>query len=160
MNIFLDVLYTVGLILWYYVEAVISLLTPPSFKREKSVAGKTAVVTGAGQGLGRLISIGLASKGARVVLWDINLKGLKETKAIIERNGGEAFVYECNVADRSAVYDTANSVRRDVGEVYLLVNNAGIVNGKWLLDTPDDQVQRVMDVNATAHFWVRVPTQT
>ena len=131
MNVILDAVYTLGLILWYYLEALVSAITPFSLKREKDIAGKVAIVTGASQGIGRLISIGLASKGARVVLWDINLTGLKETKAVIEQNGGEAYIYNCNVADRAAVYETAASVRRDVGEVYLLVNNAGMDRMVW-----------------------------
>lgn len=52
MNIILDVLCTVALVLWYYIEALIAAITPSSLKQEKDVSGKVAVVTGAGQGLG------------------------------------------------------------------------------------------------------------
>lgn len=103
--------------------------------------------------MGRLISLKLARLGAKVVLWDINRDGLEETKRMIEAERGQAWTYECDVTDRFLVYLTADRVREDVGNVSILVNNAGIVTGKPFLETPDEKIQLTMDVNVMAHFW-------
>lgn len=72
----------------------------------------------------------------------------------IPGEGGEAFPYVCNVADRQSVYATAEQIRREVGKVSILINNAGIVSGNRLLEIPDENIQRTFDVNVLAHFWV------
>ena len=58
------------------------------------------------------------------------------------------------MTDKENVYALAEQVKREVGEVTMLVNNAGIVTGKHLMECPDDLIQKTMDVNCTAHFWV------
>lgn len=56
--------------------------------------------------------------------------------------------------DKSQIQSAAARVKTEVGEVNILINNAGVVSGKKLLDTPDVLVQRTFDVNLLAHFWV------
>ena len=59
-----------------------------------------------------------------------------------------------DVTDRDKVYVLAEQVKKEVGEVTMLINNAGIVTGKHLLDCPDELIAKTIDVNCTAHFWV------
>lgn len=73
---------------------------------------------------------------------------------VVSGRGGVAFSYVCNVIDRETVYSTAERVRKEVGKVSIVVNNAGIVTGKRFLDIPDENIQRTFDVNVLAHFWV------
>lgn len=153
MSLFFEVIQTLLLTFYYCVEAFITLFIPKSFRTTKSIYGEIALVTGAGSGIGRLISINLAKLGAKVVMWDVNTAGLESTKALIEDEGGEASMYFCDVTDRVQVYETAERVRREVGDVSVLVNNAGVVNGKWFLDIPDEKIEKVMEVNVIAHFW-------
>lgn len=121
--------------------------------QRKSLRKDIALVTGAASGIGRLIALRLASKGCRMVIWDINSDGLEAVAKEIEAAGGVAHFYKCNVRDRNEIYKMAKKVREEVGEVSLLVNNAGIVTGKKLLETRDEEILATFDVNSLAHFW-------
>lgn len=66
----------------------------------------------------------------------------------------QVYTYVCDVGKRESVYSTAERVRREVGEVDLLINNAGVVSGHHLLECPDELIERTMVVNCHAHFWV------
>lgn len=139
---------------YYWLEAIALFFVPVSMRKLKNIAGDIALITGAGSGIGRLIALRMSRRGAKVVLWDVNKAALEETKKMIAVEGGNAWAYICNVADRKMVYNVADRVRRDVGHVTLLVNNAGVVTGTWFLDTPDEKITWTMDVNVNAHFWV------
>ena len=89
-----------------------------------------------------------------MVMWDVNQEGLEDVAKEIETAGGVAHPYKCNLRNRSEIYKLAKKVREEVGEVTLLVNNAGIVTGKRLLDTSDEEILATFDVNLLAHFWV------
>lgn len=66
----------------------------------------------------------------------------------------QVYTYVCDVGKRESVYSTAEKVRREVGEVDILINNAGVVSGHHLLECPDELIERTMVVNCHAHFWV------
>ena len=59
------------------------------------------------------------------------------------------------MTDREKVYSLAEQIKYDVGEVTMLVNNAGIVTGKKILEAPDQLMVKTMEVNSISHFWVR-----
>lgn len=119
----------------------------------KSLHGELALVTGAASGIGRLISLRLAEKGCRLVLWDVNQEGLDAVAKEIKTAGGEVHSYKCNLRDKTEIHETAARVKEDVGEVSLLVNNAGIVSGKKFMDCTDEEISATFDVNSLAHFW-------
>ncbi|KAL3248250.1 hypothetical protein MRX96_056657 [Rhipicephalus microplus] len=125
-----------------------------SGNKRKSVSGETVLVTGAGSGIGRLLSLRFAQRGARLVLWDIDRAGNEETARLIREAGGKAWPYVCNVAESKTVYETAAKVREDVGRVDIVVNNAGVVTGKRLLDLPDELIARTFQINTLSHYWV------
>lgn len=112
------------------------------------------LVTGAGQGLGRLLALKIAETGATLVLWDINEEKVQAVADEIRELGNEVFAYVCDCSKREEVYRTAHQVREEVGDVAVLVNNAGIVSGKKLLDSEDGETEKVFAVNTLAHFWV------
>ncbi|KAK3087646.1 hypothetical protein FSP39_008710 [Pinctada imbricata] len=140
------------LVIYYWIEAIILVFIPASI-RGKSVAGETVLVTGAGSGIGRLMSVKFAELGARLVLWDINQTGNEETAKEIKATGASVWTYTVDLSSRDEIYKAAQQVKQDVGEVDILVNNAGIVTGKKFLDCPDNMIQKTFDVNTTAHFW-------
>ncbi len=119
----------------------------------KNLKDKTVLITGSGSGIGRLLALHFASEGSIVVLWDINKESIDKTANEIKKAGGTALAYKCDVSDRNTVYRTAEKVRKDIGEVRILINNAGIVSGKPFLECTDKQVQKTMDINIIAHFW-------
>ena len=71
----------------------------------------------------------------------------------IKKNGGTAYAYTVDLCSRQKIYEAAEKVKSDIGSVHILINNAGIVSGSTLLDTPDDKIIRTYDVNVLAHFW-------
>ena len=87
-------------------------------------AGKVVVVTGAGSGIGRALAQQLSTKGARLALSDLNVKGLDETlgslAAVAEARG-----YPLDVSSRESVFTHAEEVQRDFGTAHCMINNAG-----------------------------------
>ncbi|NXN71015.1 RDHE2 dehydrogenase, partial [Himantopus himantopus] len=151
MNFFLETLKVIGLFVYYLLESLVFLVVP---KRKKNVSGEIVLITGAGSGIGRLLSLKFASLGATVVLWDINQEGLKETSRLARENGAvRVHSYICDCSKRQDIYRVADQVKREVGDVSILVNNAGIVTGKRFIDSPDSLVEKTMEVNTMAHFW-------
>ncbi|CAH4035477.1 estradiol 17-beta-dehydrogenase 11-like [Pieris brassicae] len=120
---------------------------------KKDLKGQIALITGGGGGLGSLIALRLARLGCVVVLWDINKQGLEDTVKLVKGVGGKCFGYVVDLAARDDIYRVAKQVKKEVGTVSLLINNAGVVSGQYLLETPDHLIQRTFDVNILAHFW-------
>ncbi|KAJ8683195.1 hypothetical protein QAD02_018987 [Eretmocerus hayati] len=136
----------------YFLEALLLTFIPRSY-RSKGFRDEVALVTGAAQGLGRLIAIKLAKRGCSLVLWDVNKDGVDETAKMIREDGGKCWAYQCDVTDKEEVYKTAKAVKLEVGNVTILINNAGYVYGKTLLDIPDDEIERTFKVNIISHYW-------
>lgn len=118
------------------------------------LSADVCVITGAGRGLGRELALKFAACGATVVLWDIDEENLKSVADEIGASGGEVYYYVCDCSKSEQVQRTAASVREEVGNVAILVNNAGIVTGKSFIESSEKGIQKVMEVNALAHFWV------
>eukprot|EP00123_Amoebidium_parasiticum_P010678 comp20244_c0_seq1/m.25303 comp20244_c0_seq1/g.25303 ORF comp20244_c0_seq1/g.25303 comp20244_c0_seq1/m.25303 type:complete len:309 (-) comp20244_c0_seq1:737-1663(-) len=130
-----------------------SLSSLYSMFTKKDLNGKIVVITGAGSGIGRLMSLRLAKLGCYVLLWDLSLESAEKVAVEIIEAGGKAKAYQSDVSDRETVYRLANQIKEEVGPVDILINNAGIVSGKKILDVPDGLAEKTMDVNTTAHFW-------
>ncbi|XP_055836571.1 estradiol 17-beta-dehydrogenase 11 [Episyrphus balteatus] len=120
---------------------------------EKDLNGDIALITGGGSGLGRLLAQLLCKMGTKIVIWDINEEGINETVSIVKALGGYCKGYVVDISKREQVYKAADVVRHEVGDVTLLINNAGVVSGTLLLDTPDHLIERSFNVNTLAHFW-------
>mmetsp|Transcript_11560 Transcript_11560/g.25277 ORF Transcript_11560/g.25277 Transcript_11560/m.25277 type:complete len:308 (-) Transcript_11560:113-1036(-) len=131
-------------------EQVRVLLAQP-----KSLEGEVCVITGAGSGIGRLLSIELAKRGVIMILWDINIAGAEETAEMIRKIGGSATAFKVDVTNREEVYRIAQQVRNEIAEVTMLINNAGIVSGKKIFDpdNSDGYMEKTMQVNTISHFW-------
>ena len=122
-------------------------------KKEKDLRGEVAVVTGAGHGIGRELSLQLVKLGVRVSCWDINKTGAEETVEQIRKLGGEAMALVVDVADKDAVKKAALETRNEMGEVTLLFNNAGIMPCKPFMKYSQQELQKIFDVNVMAQFW-------
>ena len=90
------------------------------------LANHIAVITGAGSGIGRAIASGYAREGARVVLFDINADAAAETAETIRSAGGRADSFALDVTNRDNCFALAKEVAEKIGQVSILVNNAGI----------------------------------
>lgn len=116
-------------------------------------AAKNVVVTGAANGIGRLLAQKLAERAAHVILWDIDDANLKSLAKELRGKGGRVSSYHCDVSDRQAVYDTARRVVAKAGPVDVLINNAGVVAGKFVHEATDAEIEHTFGVNTLALFW-------
>lgn len=123
---------------------------PPLFPL---LVNRLAFVTGAGQGNGREIALGLAQAGARVVVTDMNEASSDETASLIRDKGFTAWSFALDVTDQQACRALARRVGAEVGQVDLLVNNAGIIIREGS-DSPNAarNWQRTLDVNVNGTF--------
>lgn len=119
------------------------------------VAGKIALVTGAGTGIGRATAVRLAEEGAEVVVTSRSPEHVNETSAEVERaSGSQPASYVLDVSDRDAVERTVREVGERASRIDVLSNNAGIelTHGPSVIETSDDEWQRLFDVNVTGIF--------
>lgn len=111
------------------------------------------LITGAASGLGRLLALEACARGARVTLLDRDAPGLAQVKEELGRQGGRALALTCDLRDRAALRETIAEAERDFGGVDVLVNNAGVVSGKPLLEASDEAIELTFQVNTLALFW-------
>jgi len=118
------------------------------------LAGQVALVTGAGSGLGRAISLGLSRAGALVALADVDVPSAKETARVIgqERPGAAALAVKCDVTDEGAVERACDAVLERWGGLDILVNAAGIAPAHDLVNLPPREWRRALEINLTGYF--------
>jgi 2-keto-3-deoxy-L-fuconate dehydrogenase len=109
-----------------------------------SLAGKIAVITGAGSGIGKAISVTMARQGASVHLLDLSLADAQDVAAEIAAAGGSAVAHACDVASEESVRAAITSIS---GRVDILVNNAGIAHIGTALTTTGADMDRLFAVN-------------
>jgi NAD(P)-dependent dehydrogenase (short-subunit alcohol dehydrogenase family) len=119
-----------------------------------TLAGKRALVTGGGRGIGRSIALALAGAGAAVVVSARNLEELESLARQIENDGGRAHVVACDVTDPDQVADLAAAVQERLGGLDILVNNAGGAGSHKFAGHPDELWHRMLAVNLTSVFYV------
>src|SRR5260370_37272191 len=107
-----------------------------------------AVVTGAGSGIGRAIALGYAREGARMVLLDINEKAASEAAQQIRDAGGKAESFALDVTSREDCVTMAKQIADKVGQVSILVNNAGIARRNGMTGAPAAVIKHWEDIIA------------
>jgi 3-oxoacyl-[acyl-carrier protein] reductase len=117
------------------------------------LTGRVALVTGAGRGLGRAISARLAEAGATVVCADIDERTATETAAMIRDNGYRAAPVQLDVTRRADVETLVDQIVADQGHLDVMVNNAAIIVDGLVLDTSEEELDRVMAVNFKGVFF-------
>lgn len=110
---------------------------------------KVAIVTGAGQGMGRAIVQHFVDQGALVYAVDVNSDAVNST---VESLGEQAYPVVCDITDESAVKELMQRIETEQGRLNILVNNAGIGSVDGFLETPLETWQRVLSVNLTGAF--------
>ncbi len=114
----------------------------------KTFNHKTAVITGAGSGLGRSFALQLYAAGARVALCDVNLSALEETRSLTGDDGERVSIHQVDVSNRAQMEAFAEDALALHGVVDILINNAGISMTPQLFDeTTDAQFEKVIDIN-------------
>ncbi|HZD50492.1 MAG TPA: SDR family NAD(P)-dependent oxidoreductase, partial [Silvibacterium sp.] len=117
-----------------------------------SLEGKTALVTGASQGIGRACALALAQAGARVALAARNETKLAEVAAEIATNGGTAEVFAIDIASEESIKAGAKAAIGHFGSIEILVNNAGITKDALMLRMKRADWDAVLSTNLTGTF--------
>ncbi|XP_015906213.2 short-chain dehydrogenase/reductase family 16C member 6 [Parasteatoda tepidariorum] len=123
-------------------------------KPKKSIKGEIILLTGAGHGLGKELAIRLSDLGAVMVLWDINQENNENIASKLRSLGRSVFSYRVDVTNEEEVIRMANRVKQEVGDVTLLVNNAGVFSGQPICKLSSHVIRRCFEVNSLAHFWM------
>jgi NAD(P)-dependent dehydrogenase (short-subunit alcohol dehydrogenase family) len=113
------------------------------------LAGKTAVVTGAANGIGRAIAVSLAKRGCHLALADIDEGGMAGTVELTRASGVRVSRHRLDVADRIAVAEFPGLVAAEHGGVDVLVNNAGVAVGGTFEQVSDEDFEWLFEIN----FW-------
>ena len=119
----------------------------------QKLAGKTAIVTGAGRGIGNAIARRFASEGAKVILISRSPSSCGGAAEEINKEFPDSCkAYPCDVADYAAVQETVSAILKDFPQIDILVNNAGITRDSLMLRMKEEDWDAVMDTNLKSAF--------
>jgi NAD(P)-dependent dehydrogenase (short-subunit alcohol dehydrogenase family) len=111
------------------------------------LSGKVAIVTGAGQGMGRAVAERLAAAGARLVVDDLDIESAERTALSIRSRGGEALAIAVDASSKADVRRMVEGALGAYGAVHILINNAGVLRPTPVIDIEEDEWDLVVDVN-------------
>lgn len=116
---------------------------------QDTLAGKVAVITGAGRGIGKELARALAWLGAKVIIAEINDDGA-EVEALIRSEGGEALYVQTDVSDEGSIKRLAEKASKEFGKVDILINNATIVKTGSILEMSLENWEKSWNVDVLA----------
>ncbi len=117
------------------------------------LTGRTALVTGAGRGIGREIARTLAAAGADIAIAEVDPATAEDAAVEIRGLGRKAYAVACNVRDSASVNSAVASVLEHMGKIDILVNNAGIARWTKAEETSDTDWLDVIDINLNGTYW-------
>jgi NAD(P)-dependent dehydrogenase (short-subunit alcohol dehydrogenase family) len=116
------------------------------------LAGRTAIITGGGSGIGRTTALRFAEEGAAVAVLDLRAEAAAETAALVEKHGGRAVAFTADVADAASVDAAIDAAAAELGRIDVLFNNAGIFSRGNVAVAEEDDWDRCMAVNVKGVF--------
>ncbi|WP_242389420.1 acetoin reductase [Kosakonia cowanii] len=118
-----------------------------------SIDNKVALVTGAGQGIGRGIALRLAKEGASLMLVDMNAANLEAVAKEVQALGRKVATFVADISQRDQVYAAIDHAEEALGGFDIIVNNAGIAQVQPLADVTPEEVDRIMRINVQGTLW-------
>ena len=113
--------------------------------------GQAALITGAGRGIGKTIALKLAVSGADTILVDMSPE-MDDVRKEIEGMKRKCLTFQVDVTDLEAIYAMVNNIIEELGEIHILVNNAGITQDNLFMRMKPEQWSKVIDVNLNGVF--------
>jgi len=113
--------------------------------------GQAALITGAGRGIGKTIAFKLAVSGADTILVDMSPE-MDDVRKEIEGMNRKCLTFQVDVTDLEAIYAMVNNIIEELGEIHILVNNAGITQDNLFMRMKPEQWSKVIDVNLNGVF--------
>ncbi len=118
-----------------------------------AINGKVALVTGAGQGIGRAIALRLASDGADISITDVNDEKMQAVAEEVRALGRKATTFKADVSKRDDVYAAVDHTEKELGRFDIIVNNAGIASIQPIADVTPEEVEKIFKVNVEGVLW-------
>lgn len=118
-----------------------------------TIEGKVALVTGAGQGIGRAIALRLAQDGAHIAIVDLDEKKMHAVADAVKKTGRKATTFVADVSDRTQVYAAIEHAEKELGGFDVIVNNAGIVDVGPVAEVEPGEVDRILKINFEGVLW-------
>ena len=119
----------------------------------KEFGGKTVLITGGASGIGKIMTRMFLERNARVIIWDINQGKLDKTLSEFSEKG-EVVGFQVDVSKVDEIQVTAKKVKQKIGVVDVLINNAGIVVGKYFNEHSVNDISKTMEINANAPMYI------
>lgn len=113
----------------------------------RNFTGKTVIVTGGASGIGLAISEAFAEAGAAIGILDFNEEAGQEAAAVIQEKGGTAAAFGCDVSSLESVEKAVAGARESLGQINILINNAGVAHIGTATSTGEEDFDRVLSVN-------------
>ena len=118
-----------------------------------NLKNKIVLVTGAAKGIGLATVKRLLKKDAKVILWDFQPNDLDNAVQSLKDEGHDVFSQVCDVTNKEQVYHNAAIIKKDIGDVDILINNAGTVYTGYMLDRSDEELENMINVNFTSMIY-------
>ena len=117
------------------------------------IRDKIVLITGGASGIGKIMVRLMLERKAKVIIWDIHQEGIDRT--IAEFSGkGKVFGYKVDVSSLEQIQETAKKVKAEIGVVDILINNAGIVVGKYFNEHTPSDISKTIDINTNAPMFI------
>ncbi len=119
----------------------------------KNLKGKLVLITGGASGIGKIMTRLILERKAKVIIWDINQQGIEQTISEFSELGTISG-YKVDVSDIEQVQHTAKKLKEEYGIVDVVINNAGIIVGKYFHEHTDSDINKTMQINSIAPMFV------
>jgi meso-butanediol dehydrogenase/(S,S)-butanediol dehydrogenase/diacetyl reductase len=118
-----------------------------------SISGKIALVTGAGQGIGRAIALRLAADGANVAIVDVKSDKMEQVADEVRKAGRKATTFKADVTKREDVFAAVDHAEKELGGFDIMVNNAGIASIQPISEVTPEELDKTLKVNVAGVLW-------
>ena len=114
---------------------------------------KTVLITGGASGIGKIMARLMLKRNAKVIIWDINQSKIEETISTFS-NLGIITGFNVDVSNIKQIQETTKKVKQELGNVDVIINNAGIIVGKYFHKHSTLEITKTMDINAIAQMLI------